>query len=203
VSTWPIPHYITCSFPLYLYYKFLKKIGQSTVAQELEGLMKHIDMQCTAYFRSTTTPAEQRRNASDYADDYWRHKLKTVSAFCFPKVFIEGPAYMLFVHLHTLTAKSPFTKQQIYDDIDSWVSECRADGSKKDLDRETTEKVLDRIFVEWTNFEADGFLELGEYCNDYMRWGTSGGASKVERDGSKYRTKWTWEISTPQRRTAR
>ncbi|KAE9536201.1 hypothetical protein AGLY_007424 [Aphis glycines] len=159
----------------------------------MEGLFKIINKQSVQFFRSRALTQEVRSNPRDYVDHYWRYKLKALSGYCFPKVFKVGPAYMLFTHLHSLTAKSPFTKQQIYNDIDSWVGEYKEDGTKKDIDRDCSERVLNRIFTEWNNPEGQGFLDFKGYCNDFMRWGTSDGAAKVEIDGSKYRTKWAWE----------
>ncbi|CAL1672627.1 unnamed protein product [Lasius platythorax] len=99
---------------------------------------------------------------------------------------------MLFVHLHWLTAKCPYTEQQIIDDIEEWVS-ADIDGHKKQLDERISNRVLDRVFTTWYKGESEGSLSFKKYCDDYARWGTSGGGGpKVELDGQTYRSKWTW-----------
>ncbi|KMQ91419.1 hypothetical protein RF55_8718 [Lasius niger] len=67
--------------------------------------------------------------------DACRQYLKVIGAHCFPKVFTHGPVYMLFVHLHWLTAKCPYTEQQIIDDIEEWGTSGGA--PKVELDGQT------------------------------------------------------------------
>lgn len=51
---------------------------------------------------------------------------------------------------------------------------------------------MDSVFNLWYKGEAEGSLEFEEYCDDFLRWGTSGGAKKSVIGGSTYRTKWAW-----------
>lgn len=129
---------------------------------------------------------------SEYLDDFFRHYLKALSAHSFEKTFRCGPGWMLLTHLHALTAKAPFSTQQIVDDVTAWVSENKPSGELKQLDMTQMNRTLDSIFSTWYTGEADGHLSFRDYCNDFTRWATSGGAPRVELFGSKYRTKWAW-----------
>ncbi|UHK03216.1 MAG: RNA-dependent RNA polymerase [Sanya totivirus 12] len=129
---------------------------------------------------------------SVYADDFFRKCLKQVSAFAFSKTFSEGPRWMLFGHLHALTGKAPFTKEDIEEDISRWVSDKHPDGREKDIDRRSVEETLDDTFASWYHGEPDGALSFKEFCNDFTRWGTSGGGPASHVFDEKYRTKWAW-----------
>lgn len=180
-SWWPIYPTVTCAYPLYLYYSIIRKSGQHNSAQDVFKITKYIQDNFIKFL-----PPE-------YRSDAWRQYLKQISAHCFPKVFTHGPVYMLFVHMHWLTAKCPYTEEQIISDIEEWVA-GNIDGKEKHLDSEMTEKVLDRVFSSWYHGEPDGALKFREYCNDYTRWGTSGGAPKVNIMDVDYRSKWAWAL---------
>lgn len=147
------------------------------------------------YFKLPTTTEEEIQNRTLYEDDFYRGRLKELSSFCFPKVFTEGPAYMLLTHLHALTGKAPYTEEQIIDDITTWVSKDRPDGKPKTLDEGTVKTVLDGVFDTWYRGESEGGLNFNDFCNDYLRWGTSGGAKKTTILDENYRTKWALAYS--------
>lgn len=165
------------------------------MAEELVTLFRHIDTSIKTYLGKKTTPPEYTTNLSEYEDDAWRHYLKEVSAYSFPKVFSEGPAYMILTHLHALTGKCPYEESQIISDVDAWVRPQLPNGELKHLNEAQVKTTLDRLFSVWYKGEVNGFLTFNEYCNDFIRWGTSGGAKKSEIQGETYRTKWAWAYS--------
>lgn len=177
---WPIKPWVTSSYPLYLYHTAIHAMGQIETAKDILSIAEYIQ-------------SKLEHIPPKYHSDAYRCYLKQVSGYCFPKVFTHGPSYMLYVHMHWLTAKCPYTEQQIIDDIDEWVSDSM-DNKPKELDARICERVLDRVFTTWYKGEADGYLTFKEYCNDYARWGTSGGAPRVRMDGQDYRSKWAWSI---------
>lgn len=177
---WPMRPHITSAYPLYLYAQSLVAAGQHASAGDILYVAQRINDMC-----AEVTP--------DKHSDLARHVLKRISGELFPKTFTHGPVYMLFVHLHWLTAKCPYVEQDILDDITRWVSED-IDGKRKALDPSMCERVLDRVFTTWYHGEPEGALSFKEYSNDYTRWGTSGGAPKVHMDGQSYRSKWAWSI---------
>lgn len=128
-------------------------------------------------------------------DDFFRLNLKSISSFCFPRIFSDGPVFQLFTHLHSLTGKCPFTKQQILDDIDAWVGSTSSDGQEKTFNAQSVYPTLDRVFTEWSPSEPDGSMPFLDYANDFVRWGTSGGGPKSSIKGETYRTKWAWGFS--------
>lgn len=128
-------------------------------------------------------------------DDFFRLNLKNISGFCFPRIFSEGPVFQLFTQLHALTGKCPYTREQILNDISTWVGEKKGDGMEKDFDHGSVTETLDRVFGQWRPSEPDGFMGFENYSNDFMRWGTSGGGPKSIIKGEKYRTKWAWGFS--------
>ncbi|KAG8232201.1 hypothetical protein J437_LFUL010502 [Ladona fulva] len=161
------------------------------MSHELSSLLGAVMRRWKKYTHSASGSWIPVGEADLYLNDYVRHHLKQVSAYCFPRIFSDGPMYMLFTHLHALTGKCPYTKEQIVGDIDSWVSGS-IHGRPKKFDSSATKYGLDRIFSDWKHPEPFGFLSFREYSNDFLRWGTSGGAPKSEIAGSKYRTKWAW-----------
>lgn len=187
---WPIKQTTSCSFLLYLYHKYIFHIGQIEAASELLRLFHIIRERSEKYFHqnNSSTPILNRRDRCEY----WRHQLKNVSGSAFPRVFSRGPAYMLFTHLHALTGKCPFTKDQIIKDITAWVSNADHTERVKDIDHETVKTTLDDVFSRWYHGESGGSLCFKDYCYDFIRWGTSGGAPKTDIAGETYRTKWAW-----------
>nr|QXV86550.1 RNA-dependent RNA polymerase [Totiviridae sp.] len=186
---WPVNKNVSSSWGLYLLYKYIKHIGQVHLAEEFLGMMSHISRMSDEYFLKVDN-LDKALERSEWEDDYYRQVLKQLSGYCFPLVFSRGPAYMFLVHLHSLTGKAPYTQEQIVEDIKVWVSNKKPDGGFKQIDADTTKKVLDDVFGKWYKGEPEGHLTFKEFCNDFIRWGTSGGARKVEIDEEKYRTKW-------------
>lgn len=165
------------------------------MAEELVTLFSRIKIKVRTYLENLPKHHEYVREREEYEDDAWRHYLKEVSSFSFPRVFSHGPAYMLLTHLHSLTGKCPYTEEQIISDVTTWVKPELPDGSKKNLDATQVEETLDRLFSKWYRGEANGALAFEDYCNDFIRWGTSGGAKKSDINGETYRTKWAWAYS--------
>lgn len=184
---WPISSDVSSSWPLYLYYLILLDAGQKIVAIELVN-----------FLRSVNSKQLRIGISIDKIDDFFRCALKKLHDYSYNRIFDEGPAYMLFCHLHSLTGKSPYTEDQILEDITSWTSEYK-NGDKKDglkqINMKYIAKTMDRLVVDWKISEADGFLSFKQYANDFLRWGTSGGAGASMYLGSKYRTKWAWALS--------
>lgn len=185
---WPCPNYTDCAWPLYLHYLSVKYSGQMVVAQELYYILSQIQKRWKKY--STT---KNIKEPELYIEDYYRHHLKQVSSYCYQQTFEQGPAYMLLVHLHALNAKSPYTKEQIINDITTWVSD-ELDGKKKEINMEVFGRVVRETVSAWPKKTKDS-LSFNEYANDPFRWGTSGGAPSVIIHGEKTRSKWAWAIS--------
>lgn len=185
---WAVPEMCSSGWPTYLYYTYLKKIGQVPLAKELWRLLGTIRHRWTKFRKQFP-----KFDELEYMDDFFRKSLKSIHSIAFQKTFTVGPAYMLLCHLHALTGKAPYTNEQIEDDIDKWVSGS-IEGKEKDLHKETVNRVLDEVFEQW-NYKTEKPLTFRQFCNDFYRWGTSGGASSSMIDGSKYRTKWAWAYS--------
>lgn len=190
---WPIKPDVSCSWPLFLYYRYMKKIGQHTLGQEFCTLLGVIAGRWKKYLQLVSTPDSIRLEPAKYQDDFWRGRLKEVSAVSFVRIFEQGPAYMMFTHLHALTGKAPYTADQIDSDIRDWVSKNKSDGTPKDFDKEAVKTSMDRVFLTWYGGDQGrGHLSFFDYCNDYYRWGTQGGAKKTMVLGSAYRSKWAY-----------
>lgn len=186
---WPLPNEVSSSWGLYVYYTLLKKCGQINIAYDLTHFLRWVVSKWKKYTREKPQYAH-----FDYYDDFVRNMLKALSAYCYNKTFECGPAYMLLSHVHALTGKAPYEESKILDEITNWVSGT-LEGAPKKFDAEQTKLTLDRIFSTWYRGEPESFLTFNDYCNDFMRWGTSGGAPKTEYLGSKYRTKWAFALS--------
>lgn len=189
---WPVPSTSSCSWPLYLFYRYIKFTGQPYLAKLLKRLLGVIIHSWKLYLRGKGTPTAYVSEPDEYVDDYFRQKLKLLSSWAFIQVFERGPAYMFFTHLHALTGKAPYTIQQIESDIENWVSPDQEGGKKKHLDESFWNEETEKIFSTWYKGEAFGHLSFEDFCNDPYRWGTSGGAKATVWLGSKYRTKWAW-----------
>lgn len=180
---WPVPSGVSCSWPLYFYYTCLKKIGQKTSAMDLRYMLGVIRNR----WNNRAVRCELH-----YMDDFFRLNLKNISGFCFPRIFSGGPVFQLFTHLHALTGKCPFTQDQIINDISTWVSDRGVDGVEKNFRRASVAATLDRVFTRWRPSDYDGHMDLENYSNDFMRWGTSGGGPRSTINRETYRTKWAW-----------
>lgn len=158
-------------------------------------LYPYIKTKIDTYLRRFPSSHEYNLEREEYENDACRHYLKEVSSLSFPRVFSHGPAYMLLTHLHSQTGKCPYTEEQIIDDFTAWVRPETSEGKKKDLDAFQVRDTQDRLFTIWYKGEANSNLKFEDYCNDFIRWGTSGGAIGSEIKGETYRTKWAWAYS--------
>nr|QIN96632.1 MAG: RNA-dependent RNA polymerase [Picornaviridae sp.] len=167
---------------LSIYYKSLCSIGQINIARTFLGLCFKIEkLRKWMVRRGTLSPD------GSCDDDFVRKSFKKVSSWAFPRTFSLGPAYSLFMHLENLGGPSPWTKQQILDDINAWTS-GEAEGNL-DLLR----PYYDQAISEWGKPLANKkHLTFKEFCNDLLRWGTSGGAKSADLLGEKFRSKWAW-----------
>lgn len=185
---WPVTNATDSAWPLYLYYQSIKASGQTQIAQEIVFMLKTIKARWNKYLKNK---AHEYGDGYLYEDDFFRHHLKAVSSFCYPLIFSEGPAYMLMCHLHALNAKAPYTKDQILADMDSWTSSSFG-GKEKGIDMETFKRTVDGIFQQWETKPAGQCMTYRQFCDDPMRWGTSGGAPPVKILGRETRNKWAW-----------
>lgn len=187
---WPVKQEISCSVSLYIYYKSLLHCGQKQIAFDIVHLLRWIHSRWKVESKNKKYSEEE---CEWYVDDFYRHYLKQLSSIAYTKIFEQGPSWMLLTHLHTLTAKVPFTPKQILDDVNIWVSD-KIDNKPKHLNNDITTEVSDNLFATWRHGEQHGHLDFKTYCNDFLRWGTSGGALKTQFLDSKYRTKWAWAL---------
>lgn len=170
---------------LYLHYTLTAASGQSLVASTLLKLYSYLEKR----FRWLFSQAPSKVNRLVY-DDYLRKHLKRISKWAFPKVFSDGPAYCFLMHMDMLGSKSPWTKEMIEQDIQKWTS----GNSPGNL--ELLKPYLESIFQQWGyDSNAANFLTFRDFCNDPIRWGTSGGAKKTKINGEDYRSKWAWAFS--------
>ncbi|XP_063833525.1 uncharacterized protein LOC135082667 [Ostrinia nubilalis] len=170
---------------LYLHYKLTKASGQTEVANTLLSIYRYLERR----FRWLFSQAPAKVNMGVY-DDYIRKHLKAISKWAFPRVFSDGPAYCFLMHMDMLGSKSPWTKEMVENDILKWTS-GDSPGNLTLL-----APYLDSIFQQWGyDSNAANFLKFKEFCNDPMRWGTSGGAKKATIEGESYRSKWAWAFS--------
>lgn len=167
---------------LYLHYKLTVASGQTLIANTLLQLFSYLERR----FRGLFGQAPSLVNRGVY-DDYIRKHLKIVSKWAFPLVFSKGPAYCFLMHMDMLGSKSPWTKEMIEKDITKWTS----GDSPGNLD--LLRPHLDTIFQQWGyDTNQANFLKFRQFCNDPLRWGTSGGAKKMKISGNTYRSKWAW-----------
>lgn len=207
---WPIPNFSTSAWPLFVYYKSILCMGQHCMARELIRLLQiavsywkkfvriNVGHRCRKQIIKTFLNIDRHMvdgqyDFNPYFDDFLRSYLKCISGNAYVNTFRYGPAYMLFCHLHCLSAKSPFTKEQIVSDIDSWVS-SDIFSREKDIDRATWYDTMNRVFINWTP-RLDDLMSYAEYASDVMRWGTSGGAPKSTIRGETIKSKWAWGLS--------
>lgn len=158
---------------LSLYHRALLACGQWSIARTLLGLIFKID-KLRRIFKLTNRLAPD----SSCDDDFYRKCLKKISGWAFPRTFSLGPAYSLLMHLENLGGPSPWTKQQIIDDITAWVS----GGQEGDF--ELLKPYYDKAIAGWGKpITGRKHLKFKEFCNDQLRWGTSGGARAAEFGG--------------------
>lgn len=170
---------------LFLHYKLTIASGQPYIANTLMQLYSYLERR----FRWLFSQSPTKVNRGVY-DDYIRKHLRLVSKWAFPLVFSRGPAYCFLMHLDMLGSKSPWTKEMVEKDITKWTS-GDSPGNLKLLAPH-----LDNIFQQWGyDTNPSNFLKFRQFCNDPLRWGTSGGAKKATINGETYRSKWAWAFS--------
>lgn len=188
---WPVSNETDCAWPLYMHYRSIIASGQMQVAKVIVHFLQEVAVLWRSHCKRTNfspLPPEL------FEDDFFRHYLKQLSAYAYPLIFTIGPAYMLLTHLHALNAKSPYTTEQIVDDINSWASD-KQDGVPKRICMRTYGRTLDSVFARWSSYPISECLPFKEYVNDPLRWGTSGGAPKVKMFGKEQRSKWAWSVA--------
>lgn len=183
-STFPLSG-TSFSLGFYIYIHLLRKSGQPLIASTLLGLFHKIQRLMTLRKRQGILDS-----TGNCDDDFVRKTIKTLSGWSFPRVFSDGPAYMLLMHLENLGGQSPWTEEQIINDISTWVSGT----SEGDFD--LLKPYYDRALEQWgVPLPGQPHLSFKEYCSDILRWGTSGGARKVTFFGEEFRSKWAWAFS--------
>lgn len=170
---------------LYLHYNLTLKSGQKNIAATLLKVYSLLERRFKWLF--SQMPGKVNRTVYD---DFLRKHLKRISKWAFPLVFSAGPAYCFLMHLDMLGSKSPWTKEMVESDIEKWTSGLNP--GNLDL----LSPYIDNIFQQW-GYDANpnNFLRFKDFCNDPMRWGTSGGAKKANIQGETYRSKWAWAFS--------
>lgn len=185
VPTWFPLQSTSFTSGLYLHYKMTLASGQAQLACSLLQLYSSISKR----FRHLFSQMPSKVN-SGVRDDFVRQQLRVVSRWAFPRVFSHGPAYTFFMHMELLGAKSPWTREMVEKDITKWTS----GGEGGDL--ELLKPYIDDIFAEWGHdSEPKNTLRFRDFCNDPIRWGTSGGAKKSIIGQNEYRSKWAWAYS--------
>lgn len=182
-SWWPLSPTNPGFHSLYVYYLGIKATGQRNTLRDILKLLTIINKRWLKYLSA-------RPSDASHEGDFFRHHLKTVSSQAYNLTFSAGIQYIPFVHLHQLLGRAPFTINSVIEDIDLWVSD-NIDGVPKKLDHDQISETFDRVFTEWGPQKTD-CLSFREYCNDYLRWGTSGGAPATTLLGKKHRTKWAY-----------
>ncbi|QMU95572.1 RNA-dependent RNA polymerase [Bactrocera dorsalis toti-like virus 1] len=180
---WPLSRTNPGYSSIYVYYLAIKSTGQTNTCRDLVKILSIIQKKFTVFSRAVANPLE-------YEGDFTRKALKSLSSQSYVKVFSSGIQYMPFVHIHQLLACAPYYAADIERDIDLWVSD-HIDGKEKQLSPAFLTQVMKDVMVTWGPKKRKA-LSFGEYCNDFLRWGTSGGAPKTELHGSKHRTKWAF-----------
>lgn len=123
-----------------------------------------------------------------HEDDAVRQLLKILHDAAFPRTVTEGPGWMFLCHLQALGGRRPWDRDAVEKRIADWVNSDRLF-----LPTPQTEAHLDKIFTHWTpRLSETNRLSFREFCDDPLRWGTSGGAKKTQVQGKAYRTKWAW-----------
>lgn len=164
------------SFPLYTYYRSICVLGQPNVAHCLMGLLTIIGRKATKLGITLS-----------YIDDFIRSHLLLISKTWFLDVFDKSPAYMFFLHLASLGGKAPYTKQQIRDDISSWIS-YKPPFPHTDF----IQTQMKYLFSRFKPKPPGHYLPFSAFCDDPLLWATSGGAPKTTIEGKEYRNKWAW-----------
>lgn len=178
-------HDTSFGLALFIYSNCVRKIGQYNINKSLLGHLYKIE-KLRSIFKRNGRLAE----SGICDDDFVRKMLKLTSGWAFPKVFSEGPGYMFFMHLETMGGQSPWTEQQILNDITQWTS------GELEGDFELLKPYYDQAMREWGKPNKDKLhLTFREYCKDALRWGTSGGARKAKFFGEDFRSKWAWAFS--------
>lgn len=170
---------------LFIYCTLIRKSGQHFIYRSLLGHLCKIDKLRKLFKRNGRLSP-----SGDCDDDFVRKMLKITSSWAFPKVFSKGPAYMFFMHIETMGGQSPWTEEQIIDDITKWTS----GDSEGNL--ELLKPYYDIALKQWGRPNKDHMhMSFSDFCSDALRWGTSGGAKKATFFGEEFRSKWAWAFS--------
>lgn len=173
---WPLCENNSFRESLYIYYKSICVIGQINVARTLLGLIHVIGGRCARF-------------DPEYRSDVTRSLLKHVSDWAFPLMFGGLPEYRFLLHMHTMGGRSPYIRQKIIDDISAWVD-------YKPLQHpEFFKECLSAFFTKFSPSYQRSKLDFKSFCNDPLRWGTSGGAPASEISNKRHRTKWAWAFA--------
>nr|APG75984.1 hypothetical protein 2 [Beihai toti-like virus 2] len=162
---------------LYMHYRSLTILGHVQLSKTLLGVLSALEKRL-----------RKDESVRGSEDDCVRQALKRLSTLAFERVYSKGPGWMFLVHLHNLGGKRAYTHEQVNERVKQWVSEGRVFEHE-----EWWQKRLDSVFAGWGGHAASTpHLSFADFCNDPVRWGTSGGAPRVEFQGDKYRSKWAW-----------
>lgn len=157
------------STSLSLYYRAVVELGQINISRTLLGYVQGI--------MARGYPAE-------VLDDCVRRDLKNLHSYCYANLH-KNKGYALLMHLHALGGPSSHTKDQIAEDVQSWVV-----GEIDNMPRQFVERKMDQFFANWPT--RQGCLTFEEYGSDYLRWATTGGGPKSVYGGEVYRSKWAY-----------
>lgn len=181
-SWWPLSPSNPGYSSLYIYYLALKSTGQINTYRDLVKILSSI--------QSKWRLCEKKGLNSECEGDFFRTALKKLSSYCYVKTFEVGPQYMPFVHLHQLLGAAPYELSSILKDVSLWVDD-KIDGKPKQLNDHFFDKTLDEVFLSWGPKKTKS-LGFKDWCNDFLRWGTSGGAPRTDIEGKRHRTKWAF-----------
>lgn len=178
-KTWPLKH-TSYDVSTYMYYSAICSLGQNNVVHALYALFHYAGK------------VSRESKFAGMEDDCVRQILKKASSFSFEQYYGSSPAYIFLMHLHALGGKCPYSKEEVISDLRDWVS------PKQSLcpDKGFEEEYFQHLRASWKyNTDASDFMDFEDYCNDIIRWGTSGGGPKSSLEGETYRTKWAWGLS--------
>lgn len=165
---------------LYLHYLSIHHCGHHQLAKTLHGLLSVIHQRI-----------QQGHFPVGHEDDAVRQLLKLIHDFAFPLTVTQGPAYMFLCHMHAIGGRRAWDRDAVAERIKDWVDSKRLFVPTPDM-----QDHLSRLFDSWRPTNTPRLrLSFRSFCNDPLRWGTSGGARQSKLMGGTYRTKWAWALS--------